>query len=75
MHSMYVYIIYIYYIYILFVHTCIHIHSDIDECASGIDDCDPVPTILCVNHDGGYVCECNSGYVPIILDSTTYCAG
>ena len=68
MHSMYVYI----YIILLFVHTCIHIHSDIDECASGSDDCDAVSTILCVNHDGGYVCECNSGYVPIILDSTTY---
>ena len=54
--------------------TNVHIHSDIDECASGSDDCDPVSTILCVNHDGGYVCECNSGYEPI-LGSTTNCAG
>ena len=59
---------------IILVCTNVHIHSDIDECTSGSDDCDPVSTILCVNHDGGYVCECNSGYEPI-LGSTTNCAG
>ena len=37
------------------------------------DDCDPVST-ECVNHDGGYVCECISGYVSV-NGSTTYCAG
>lgn len=35
---------------------------DIDECATGMDDCDPNAT--CVNNNDGYVCQCNPGYEP-----------
>ena len=35
------------------------IFIDINECASGIDDCDH----SCFNTVGSYVCDCNVGYV------------
>ena len=43
--------------------------ADIDECALGISGCEQV----CHNYDGGYSCECYSGYV---LDSDQHnCSG
>jgi hypothetical protein len=35
-----------------------HICTDIDECALGIAGCDQI----CVNTEGSYHCECNTGY-------------
>jgi len=34
--------------------------DDVDECADGTDDCDVNAT--CMNTEGSYTCECNSGY-------------
>ena len=43
--------------------------ADIDECALGISGCEQV----CHNYDGGYSCECYSGYV---LDTDQHnCSG
>ena len=42
---------------------------DDDECALGADNCEQV----CVNTDGGFRCECNSGFV-LNSDQTT-CSG
>ena len=35
--------------------------TDIDECASQKDDCDPLAEV-CINTVGGYRCECQTGY-------------
>uniref|UniRef100_A0A8C4QA30 EGF-like domain-containing protein n=1 Tax=Eptatretus burgeri TaxID=7764 RepID=A0A8C4QA30_EPTBU len=35
--------------------------TDVDECESSINDCDP-NTTLCVNVIGNYLCECRTGY-------------
>ena len=50
----------------IFSYLCI----DIDECVSGIDECDPVST-QCVNNDGSYTCVCKSGYAPYMNGSMT----
>jgi len=34
--------------------------ADIDECATGTDNCDPDAT--CTNVQGSFTCSCNSGY-------------
>ena len=36
------------------------IFPDIDECALGRDDCDA--NAGCINTEGSYECNCNSGY-------------
>lgn len=36
-------------------------HSDKDECALGINDCNP-ETSICVNTLGSYVCYCKEGF-------------
>ena len=43
--------------------------TDIDECAEGIDNCDPSSTD-CVDVNGGYECQCKTGYMP---SSPTLC--
>ena len=35
--------------------------ADIDECTTGLAKCHQQAS--CINYDGSYVCECNSGYV------------
>ncbi len=35
--------------------------TDVDECALGLDDCDPNAT--CTNTEGGFTCECDPGFV------------
>lgn len=39
---------------------------DVDECAEGLDDCDPNATCINNNLDGesSFTCECNPGYTP-----------
>ena len=37
------------------------VHSDKDECALGINDCNP-ETSICVNTLGSYVCYCKEGF-------------
>lgn len=34
--------------------------TDIDECKTGDNDCNP-PNSICVNRPGGYICACGSG--------------
>lgn len=42
---------------------------DIDECAEGTDDCDPL--VDCVNEEPGYSCDpCPSGYADVNADGT-----
>lgn len=36
---------------------------DVDECATGIHKCGP--NEKCINKDGGYLCQCHPGYMPI----------
>ena len=36
--------------------------SDIDECARGTDDCDPV-SMNCTNNVGDFDCSCLDGFV------------
>ena len=38
--------------------------EDIDECATGVHDCDPVAEV-CVNLPGGFECQCAPGYGPV----------
>ena len=38
--------------------------ADVDECATGQDDCNTLMGKECVNTDGGFVCRCGSGLVP-----------
>ena len=35
------------------------IHPDIDECSDETDGCSQI----CLNTDGSFACECNSGYI------------
>ena len=48
------------------IHTYIMVHDflfvDKDECALGINDCNP-ETSICVNTLGSYVCHCKEGFV------------
>ena len=47
---------------------CIQVHlfvyqafeEDIDECIDETDDCDD--NAICINTDGSFTCECESGY-------------
>lgn len=45
---------------------------DVDECAAGLDNCDSSVS-KCVNIDGSYACECNSGYMQD--EETDECVG
>lgn len=47
----------------------IHPHSDIDECASNLHDCQQI----CINTVGGYNCSCQDGY--LLQEGGLKCAG
>ena len=48
-------------------------YLDIDECARGVATCD-LKTSQCKNNEGGYVCNCNSGFEHVQGDLKT-CEG
>ena len=41
---------------------CMHFscHADVDECTDGSQPCDT--NAACTNNDGGFTCECNTGF-------------
>ena len=45
-------------------------HTDVDECALGTDNCHVDAT--CSNTEGSFACACNSGYTG---DGTSSCVG
>ena len=51
------------------VHVNISTFIDIDECSTGVDECDQ----NCQNNIGSYECSCNSGY--ILNDAGFHCNG
>ena len=59
------------FIYLLHNHNS-SLFLDVDECTAGLDNCDSSVS-RCVNIDGSYACECNSGYVQD--EETDECVG
>ena len=43
---------------------------DVDECSAGTHVCTPH---TCINNDGSYTCECNTGFL-LVTDEIT-CSG
>ncbi|XP_038074341.1 perlucin-like protein [Patiria miniata] len=41
-------------------HYVCQLNYDVDECANGLDNCDP--NASCTNTPGGFTCACNAGY-------------
>ena len=57
-------------VYCMFLDILLYVFADINECDIGTHNCNGIGAI-CINHPGGFHCECESGYT----GNGTVCTG